>query len=280
MLNLILTGGGKRLNHIPKICYLYWNNAPMSLLHTITVRSFHKYNPDWEIIIYNFLFHEEPSYAPKYIHYSGKDYFAEICSLDYVEIINQEVLRTNVHSILFSDRWRREKLYETGGVYSDFDVIWLKPMEHLLNVDCVGNPADFSSIVCYYAGEFHNVSILISEKESAFDREIIEAQKEVNTFYDDQCFGTTLLNKLYPSLVDIRHERILAIPYETFYPYSTYSLAKLFLDDDLKPLESMNVMAVHWFNGNPLSKIFINNELYYKKCSMNSILKREGYVAS
>jgi len=37
---------------IPKICHLYWDRSPMALLQVFTVTSFHRYNPDWHIIVY------------------------------------------------------------------------------------------------------------------------------------------------------------------------------------------------------------------------------------
>jgi len=252
---------------------------PMSFLHTLTVSSFHKYNPDWEIVVYNFKVPIEPNLAPKYRHYLGKDYFYKLREWDFVKIYDVDLDEQEYHSILISDKWRRDVLYEKGGLYSDFDVIWLKPMCHLQNIEYLGDWNDFKSLVCYYdfTKEFHNVSVLMAKAGNEFDGAIIEAQKNVNNYFDDQVFGTTLLNSMYPVYEDINIPGVMAIKYETFYPYSTFNLAQLFLENDLAPLNNNNVMSVHWFNGNPLSKLFINNELYKNDCSLNTILKNEGY---
>lgn len=260
------------MRSLPKICWLYWNNAPMSYLHTMTLVTFHKLNPDWQIKVFNFIFPSEPSYAPKYIHYNGEDHLKYVREWEWVEIRDIKVESTNIHSILVSDKWRREILFENGGVYSDFDVIWVKPIEHLDKIQYKGNIEKFTSLVSYYelTKGFHNVSVLISEKASRFDAQIIQEQKVVNNLYDDQAFGTTLLNKLYPELKSIPYE-VLAVPYETFYPYSTYNLKQLFIEDDLSVITN-NTLAVHWFNGNPLAKMFINNNLYNTKCSINTLI--------
>lgn len=244
----------------------------MSFLHTVTLTSFHALNPDWEIKVYNHIFPNEPDYAPKYTHYTGNDFLPEVRTWDWVSITDVVLDKSNIHSILISDKWRRETLYENGGVYSDFDVIWLKPIEHLKNIEYIGDIENFTSVVSYYQMKygFHNVSILISEKESPFDKEIIEGQARVTDLRDDQAFGTTLLNRMYPTLFTIPYP-VLAVPYETFYPYSTYNLKQLFEEDDLSPITN-NTLAVHWFNGNPISKAFINNPSD-KECSINSILK-------
>lgn len=271
------------MDNITKICYFFWNGASMPWLNTLSVVSFHKYNPDWEIVIYNMTVEHEPDYAPNYMNHTGKDYFDNLRDLPYVKIIEDKIPNDTVHSILYSDIWRREILYKTGGVYSDFDMIWLRPIGHIRNVECIGDPNNFSSLVSFhnYTNGFHNVSNLISEKGSEFDKVIIEAQGGVTKLYDDQAFGTTLLNELYPTYEDIQRDflRILAVKYETFYPYSTYRLDKLYLRNDLSPLNNNNMIGIHWFCGNPLSKMFINNELYKTECSMNTILKQEGYVA-
>lgn len=265
---------------VPKTCYLYWNNAPMSLLHTLTLRSFHVLNPEWEIIVHNFIVPGEPTLAPAYKDYIGRDYFHFVRECDYVQVIDIEADRQEFHSILISDKWRRKILYENGGVYSDFDVLWLKPMDYFMNIDHLGDMSSFNSIVSYwnYTEDFHNVSVLISKKGNPFDEFIIQEQEKVKNYTDDQAFGTTLLNELYPNYDSIDIPGIIAIKYETFYPYSTFDLKRLFIDDDITALDNPNVMAIHWFNGNPLSKLWINNSLYNAKCSMNTILKREGYV--
>lgn len=275
------------MNNIPKTCYLYWNNTPMSYLNVVTVLSFHKYNPDWRIVVY--LISKKVSNRDNernyqgYKDYTGKDYFYMLEKLPYVEINTLNAFRhSRIHSILISDIWRRRILYSNGGVYSDFDVVWLKPMSEFVNIECIGNPNDFESIVSFYnyTDGFHNVSNLISEKGSPYLYSLIDAVNIVRPPYSDQAFGTELLNTMYSNLKSITdiYPRILAIKYETFYPYSIYNLDNLYNNDDLSYIDNKNVMCVHWFNGHLLSKEYVNNER--KECSMTSILRREGYDIS
>lgn len=273
------------MKNIPKVCYLYWNGAKMSYLHALTVISFHKYNPDWRIVVY--VSEALPAVDngkgnPIYKDYTGDDCWCVIENLPYIEIQRVESVRQGVHSILISDIWRREILYERGGLYSDFDVIWLKPMSEFENIEAIGNPSDFEALVSYYEWThgFHNVSNLISQYHSPFMLSLIEEAKGVHPPYGDQSFGTDMLNRKYPTLETIlpKYPRVLAVKYETFYPYSTFNLKQLFVEDDLSPLKSKNVMCVHWFNGNELAKEYINEERYKDPCSMTTILKREKFV--
>jgi hypothetical protein len=256
----------------------------MSYLNVVTVLSFHKYNPGWKIVVYNA--HKVPIKKDKeisnlkYQDYEGEDYFYMLEELPYVQVREFDINRYRVHSVLVSDIWRREILYENGGVYSDFDVIWLRPMSEFENIECIGNPKDFEAVVSFYnyTHGFHNVSNLIAEKGSLFIKSMMDAVKRVKRPFGDQSFGTKMVNKLYPTLESIidLYPRVLAIKYETFYPYSTFNMQQLFIENDLTPIDNKNVMCIHWFNGNILSKQYINgNE--YKDCSMTTILKNEGY---
>jgi hypothetical protein len=73
------------------------------------------------------------------------------------------------------------------------------------------------------------------------------------------------------------YPRVLPIAYETFYPYSTFEMDRLFIKTDLTPLRKKGVMAIHWFNGNEISKQFVNGGKL-TSCSMTEVLKAEGYV--
>ena len=272
---------------IPHLCHLYWDKSPMALLQVFTVTSFHKYNPDWKIIVY---LTKQPykelgqnTYVPDYV---AKDYFDLIRELDYVEIkeidLIKEEINMNIPAIQSSDIFRRKILHKYGGVYSDFDTIWIKPMSDFVNIDCIGDASDFETIVCLYefTHGFPNVSNLISELGSPYIQSLLDAEKDVLPPYGHLAFGTAMLQNVYPTLESAieKFPRLLAIKYETFYPYSIYKMHQLYFETDLTPLDSKNVMCIHWFNGTTESKDYINKEDYNRDCSMTAIIKKEGYV--
>jgi hypothetical protein len=259
----------------------------MSLLQTFTVLSFHRHNPDWRIKVY--LTKQSLEEMGKNIFtkdYTGKDYFHLIKTLDYVEFEEIDLIEwkinTKVHSCQSSDIFRRNILYKEGGVYSDFDNIWLKPIDHIREVDCIGNPNNFETIVCFYefTKGFHNISNLISEPNSPFIYSLIVRQEKIHAPYHHQSFGSVMLNKKYSNWDSIatRYPRVLAIRYETFYPYCIFNLEQLYKKDELNCLNNKNVIGIHWFNGHEFSKDYVNNDGYKRKCSMTSVLKKEGYI--
>jgi mannosyltransferase OCH1-like enzyme len=142
------------MKDIPKICHLYFGGSgPMAQMMVFTILSFHKHNPDWQIIVYKTKQTDKELGANTYVPvYKGKDYFYMIEALPYVQIkvidITEYGINKDIHSILGSDMFRMNVLYRQGGVYSDFDVIWLKPISDIIDVKCIGNPCHFSTTVC------------------------------------------------------------------------------------------------------------------------------------
>ena len=263
------------MKNIPKKCHLYWDGGIMSKYNVLTVISFHKLNPEWEIIIYT------PKQDVKNIkntyvkQYKEKDYFDEVKKLPYVvfkEIdLNDFRMPLNIHACSSSDIFRTNILYLYGGVYSDFDVLWYKPMEHIKKIESIGDPFDFECVVCMYKHikGFHNVSIMVAEESSPYLKEIIEAQKQVKPPYDHQSYGSVLLNSIFPDYANVieKHKRNLFVKYETFFPYSIYEMDRLYKKIDLSVLNN-NVLAIHWFNGHELTIDFLYNE---EKCSMTEL---------
>jgi hypothetical protein len=275
------------MKNIPKIYHLMWDRSAISWLQVQTLTSFHRLNPDWRIIVYV----PEQSVSQLGINtyvpdYTAKDYFYLIEAMNFVEI--QEVdlkdyrIRTDAHFILCSDQLRYIKLYEMGGLYSDFDVLWLKPIDSLLSIDVLGDPTDFESTVCYHKDthEWSNIAVHISEPKSPYLAELIREQKQIKPPYRHQVFGTDLIDKLYPrfDLIKAAYPRILGVKYKTWYPFDINNLKTLYVDTDISPVFDKDVMCIHWFNGHRLSKDYINQDTYDQPCAMTTILTKLNYT--
>lgn len=276
------------MKNIPKICHLIWTrNSPMSMIQVFTVKTFHKQNPDWEIIVH--LIRQEPKDLAKnrYVpDYKGVDYFPLIRDMDYVKIADINLIKEKIHrdkcGIQISDILRERLVYKYGGVYSDFDMLWLRPMSEFKYVNCIGDPEDFEATVCYhrFTEGHHNNSNFVAEAGSKYVLSIINMQNTLKRPYGHQAFNTNLLNKMYPTFdtISSKFPRVIAIKYNTFYPYSIFNLHQLYKDDDLRPIQEEGVMGVHWFNGHELSHDYTMNNGIERACSMTSIIKREGLI--
>lgn len=273
---------------IPKELHLYWNGSPMSRLQTFTAESFHRLNPDWRINLYipKQAYKGNASYIPDY---TGPDYFSFLSQQSYINV--QEIdlddygINHEHHDILRSDIFRYHKLYEVGGVWSDFDVLWLKPMSEFVNVNYIGDVDidDISAVISFIGGTGggHSIGIMIHCKHDPYMLSIIEAAKKVEPPFSHEIFGATLIHSVYPTLDSIKFVGVVGTHHHTYYPYNIHppvqTISQLYMADDLSCIDD-NVMCLHWYNGHPLSKAYLNNNGFAKQCSMTTLLKQQGYI--
>jgi hypothetical protein len=72
--------------------------------------------------------------------------FVEIRTIDLTKLgYKSDIL--NIHTPGLSDILRINTLYENGGLWSDSDIIWLKPMDEIANIDVIRN---------YYQGKMES----------------------------------------------------------------------------------------------------------------------------
>jgi hypothetical protein len=279
---------GQNLKNIPKIAHLYWDGkAKMSELQTFTLTTFHKLNPEWKIVVYvpTRNYSGSDTYIPDY---TGVDQFNMVRKMGFVKIEEVDLakygIRSDIHDILRSDIFRYKKLRECGGIWTDFDVIWLKPLTDLMNVEYVGHPiSDLKATVCMLktVKDFNNISVLISTpKHSLYDALIEETDRRQKdtTKLEHQHFGTSMFDKMYPTFADTQkaHPDVTGLKYETIFPYSIYNMFALYYENDLNYI-TPNTICVHWFNGHKFSKEYVNKR-YKSECSMTTILKQQKLI--
>jgi hypothetical protein len=222
--------------------------------------------------------------------YTGSDYFYTLKKLNYVNIVtidlNDYGIDGGLHGILRSDILRYHVLYNVGGVWSDFDIIWLKPMEHFHNIEYYGNTCidDVDAVVSFINGTHggHSIGIMIHCKHDPYVLSLSNLTKQVKPPYGHEVFGSVMLSGNYPTLDSLAgFKNLIGVRFETYYPYNIHppkpTIQKLYLENDLSYINN-NVMCVHWYNGHVLSKQYVNNNGFNKNCSMTTILKNEGYI--
>jgi len=276
------------MKNIPKIAHLVWfGDQHMPLINVFTITSFHRLNPDWEIRVYTSKQGNKDFGTLEWIPpYVGEDYFPLIREMNFVDIIEVDLkdfdCPVQAHVIAMTDVFRQQVLFREGGIYSDFDVIWLRPMSYFSELDCIGNTNDFQCTISYFNTEdgHHNVSNIIAEKGNEFMKYTLSKCSDVKAPYSHQAFGTDMFNSLFPRAKDInqKFDRMLYLKYETFFPYGIYNLIDLFQRHEIEPAYQPNVMAVHWFGGHPFAHSYIDNDGFNRKCAMTEILKKEGLI--
>lgn len=277
------------MDRIPKKLYMYWDRGPMSWLQALTHISFHRYNPDWIIDVYV----PKQSYTggAHYIpNYTGKDYFYIVEQSKYVNMIEVDLndygIDLGLHNILRSDILRYHLLYNQGGVWSDFDVVWLKPMEHFHNIEYYGDTPinEVTAIVSFIKEKEsgHSIGIMVHAKHDPYVLALIGLTKQVRPPYGHEAFGASMINAKYltmASLADFKN--LIGVKHKTYYPYDIHypnpTIHKLYSGNDLSYIDD-NTMCLHWYNGHVLSKNYVNSDGFSRECSMTTILRKEGHI--
>ena len=251
---------------IPKKMHFYWEGKDFSYLHYLSIKSFVDWNPLWECIVHTNK--EGPEEFPlpwstgeQGKKYTGKNYFS---MLDELNITLREFDFTSIgvspsmHPVQKSDILRWYLLSTEGGGWSDFDIIYTKPVNMLreqtnMDMDCCVCIAD----VPY---KHHIIGFYLASENNKFFADIYEKAHHPE-YQDYQMFGNKLLGKHYPTIESIRNkfpEMIIEnLNKDALYPYNWLETPILFKGIGKKH-NQRHIIGVHWYNGATDSRDFIN----------------------
>jgi len=245
---------------IPKIAFTFWEGTQFTFLHAITIISFQKHNPDFKIIIYTS--NVDNSQLVKWNSGEQEKQYNNLYDINKLKNIpNVELIEVDVNKMLNytgplscvwkSDILRLFKIYEHGGVYIDFDMLFLKKIpEHLLEIDKL--------MFNTYNGIINN-AIIISTKENYILKQIIynilEKIRTNNIKNEYMQFGPVLITQIIKN-TPLEND-VYYIPNDMTCPYIWNEMDKLFNTNIDQTTE--NTFAIHWYNGAPVSRSYCAN---------------------
>lgn len=255
---------------IPKIIHFYWAGGRLSYLQYLSIVSFRKHNPLWKVWLWT---PKTPSnIKPTWEseehkdEYKGKDYLAitkKLCEVMEVDI------EDNLHEVQRSDYIRWKILYDNGGVWSDIDILYLKPIDSVIG--------DYDCTICY-DGHHHLIGFYITKPEQKIYLDIFNEAKSrlLNPFSNDyQFIGSRMVKS--ELIGNMRtggyNAKVFNIPMDIVYPYTSdpKDIEELLFGSQDKTTE--NTIGIHWYNGSPLAKKYLNNFEKYK--DNGSVISRE-----
>ena len=245
------------MSKIPKIIFSFWEGNQFTQLHALTMYSCALYNPDFKIIIYTT---DDIVFEIQYGSNEHNFKYTNIYNINLLKNIpNLEFVNVNIHSEInfqgkLSPVWKSDiirifKLYEHGGIYIDFDILFINKIpEYLLNIkeDCGFNK---------YDNTVNNAFILSTKNCNFINKvkdEILLKFKSNNINYEYMQFGPTLINSLITN-----DDSIFYIPNDMTCPYIWNEMDKLFLSN-INNVTS-NTFCIHWYNGSNISREYVNN---------------------
>ena len=124
---------------VPKIAHFYWGGGKLLYMRYLSIKTFIKYNPDWQVI---FWYPKEPftgrswytdMYPAKIREEICKDYLPEVMKITSPMAVDFKSLgaRKNLAEVHKNDFIRVNAMYLYGGLWSDMDIIYFKSVNEL-----------------------------------------------------------------------------------------------------------------------------------------------------
>ena len=253
------------LKKIPKIAHFYWGNSEMPFLRFLTIYSFHKFNPDWEIRLYK-------SVAPckvqtwegeenKHIFIGGDyTYMLKYIPITYITFNFNDIGRDNDISEVFKSEIMKCHLLATvGGLWSDMDIIYFKPMTNMdINKEKSKNADTIISLHPIYK---HSIGFLLSAGNNRYYEYLLNKQKKVFNSKNYQSLGVDMISKEFPDVCTIERKfktlKIEDMSVKTIYAYDALNIDSIYESNDMSKYDKDSI-ALHWYGGYPLAGKYLN----------------------
>ena len=254
------------LTRIPKIAHFYWGGGPLSYLRFLSIQSFAKQNPDWQI-----KFHQPvtDSQAPAaWANNIKQDFRDQITTLD-VAVVEHDFdhygFDNQAHEVHKSDFLRWRLLATEGGLWSDIDIFYVKPMECL--EENTSHHAGVDVALCPLKPPHkHTVGFMLASKHNDFYKHMSEVALKNYNKDVYQCMGSDLLNGRFENF-EVFGQQFPANQFVFLNKKSVYIITSKTIDQFYQPIgtatikkfNSTQVIGYHWFGGHPQSQQFENN---------------------
>lgn len=267
-----------------KKAHFFWSGPSLPYLYYLSLYSFRKLNPDWEVILYtSFDDLDKPTWTTGEqgdgVSHSGPNYF-ERCrdTADEVVVFDFEDIGFDnaLHPVHKADILRQYLMCEVGGLWSDMDILWVKSMsdvydETLSKVDitfCYQKKA-FVSGVTYSTGSnnsiYRNILKHIQSSYAMAGRKIEQYQAAgPDTLYLTQLQGDLGKNKNIFEITSLPFGsnivtgaaigmRAINLRQNYFCPFWYNEVDKIFSPEKFSEkgyeLLPKDTIGLHWFGG-------------------------------
>ena len=237
---------------IPRLLFTYWEGSQFSHLHLLTLVTLHMNNPHIPIRVYT---SETPSHDGDGAQWKTREHRTRITqtvspfeSMTGICTVVPLSCVSDISSVVHrADYVRIVKLYEHGGMWFDFDILFLRPIPVSI--------FDTTSFAYHtYENTFPTGIVFASPNNEHVHRiyELLQS-KDLCALDTYQGIGPDLWKTLIPFLDD---GDALLLETHSVYPYSYRNIDQFFFSMYDRVRE--DTWGVHWYNGSRFAKEFIN----------------------
>lgn len=251
------------LAKIPKILHVYFGGVKMSYLRYLTIISFMRLNPDWQVRFYYPRFpvrnHSWKSSEQKYTD-NWEDYTPKLrrLKISMVEVdYNFFGLPNTMSEVHKSDILRWHLLSIVGGLWCDMDILYFRPITNLsINIKSNKN-AD--TIVCI-SGYGHSVGFMMGAAGNEYFRILLANALKRWNGDNYQCITAPMCNDLFPTVDSIRLKTScnpVNLGMEAVYLHNADQISEIFGSPPC-PRENLNTIGIHWYAGSQMAGEFMS----------------------
>jgi len=256
------------LARIPRRLHVYWGGHRLSYLRYLTIKTFQMLNPDWEICLH--VPRKISDAPPAWSTFQQKDSHVQH---DYMDRVTADIqvhdfgdyaFDDNAHEVHKSDFLRWKLLSEQGGVWSDMDIVYVRPMVDLL--DNRQRQAEIDTVLCpLMPPRKHTVGFLMASPMNDFAKWMHARSHAAYDPGEYQCMGSDILNRNFADLPDLDRQfpqhRFMFLDRNSVYAVTSKDLDRFYRPmgrAEIKKLNAAGVIGFHWFGGHPHSQQFEN----------------------
>ena len=257
-----------QLKHIPQHIHFYWGGKKLSYLRYLSIQTFQRLNPNWKISLHvpQVLSQAQPAWDTMQQKNSciGQDYLDQLTDVDVVvhDFANYG-FDNQAHEVHKSDFLRWRLLATEGGVWSDIDILYCRPMSDLR--DNLELNADIDTVLCPLKPPYkHTVGFLMSSVDNKFCEWMHNTSRDCYDPNVYQCMGSDILNENFPTLNSFQQQfdhKFMFLDKNSVYAVTSKEIHKFYQPvdaDTKKKIAKSSVIGFHWFAGHPASQQFEN----------------------
>jgi len=264
------------LKKIPKIVHFYWGEEKLPFLRYLSITSFIKYNPDWEVRFYYPKYRTSgrswKTHEHKYDINITEDYTPMLKDLNIkMSEMDMELLgiSNDLSEVHKSDYLRWFLLANIGGLWSDMDIIYIDSMNNI-SLNTISNE-NTDATICYHLPWNHSIGFLLSSKDNKYYKSLWDKAKQAK--YDPtnyQSAGSLLINRTMKGFKDIQDKfpdlKIRNISMNSVYSYNSFMIRTMF-DSKNTSYISRGTIGLHWYAGHPKAGEYVSviNEDNYQE---------------
>lgn len=253
----------------------YWESNSMSWLRFLTIYSFRKYNPDWDIYVYlsnnaikNKLWGSKE--IQDFFGYKGKNYFNQLRDLNvsFRYFSQKDSKGAEISPSQKSNFFKWNLLATEGGFYADMDILFLRSIN-----DIYEKTKQYDMGITYTS--HYSIGFMFSNGNNSFFKKVYEECCKSFARERYQGAGVVILNNNWKTLhcIEKLNQKVYNIPTDLLYKYNSEKVEKIHEKDSKLSLNE-SCIGLHWYAGHELSQKENTklNEKNYKE--ENTLLRR------